>query len=166
MALAMVTAQRTTCLKRQVGAVLLNGKGHVLSTGYNGVARDLPHCNDLTEIEDMGERLPIFLHACPNARAPSGSGLGGCQALHAEWNAILQCPDVYDVDTCYVTTAPCETCAKLLLGTSCRRVVYLESHDQPGEKLWTQAGRVWERLNVSPFLRAHTGSYIGLMPRP
>jgi deoxycytidylate deaminase len=48
MALAVVTAERATCLRRKVGAVLLNERGHVLSTGYNGVAAGQNHCNELT----------------------------------------------------------------------------------------------------------------------
>lgn len=47
MTLASATAQRSTCCRRQVGAVLLNHAGHVIATGYNGVAAGMPHCNEL-----------------------------------------------------------------------------------------------------------------------
>ena len=50
MAMAVVTAQRRTCLRRAVGCVLLNAKGHVLSTGYNGVAAGQPHCNEVVHL--------------------------------------------------------------------------------------------------------------------
>lgn len=182
MSLAMVTAQRTTCLKRQVGAVLLDLRNHLLATGYNGVAAGLPHCNEsvstlvdmpkIRSYETMTLEAPIkvrttYPHACEGAKMPMGSG-GECQALHAEWNSLLQCHDVYKIATCYVTTAPCETCAKLLLGTTCGRIVFLDSHDDaaPAEALWRKAGRIWEKLEFTSFLRAHQGSYTGFLTRP
>jgi dCMP deaminase len=113
----------------------------VLATGYNGVAAGLPHCNH----EDAGS----FPHACSGAKAPSGTNLDGCQAIHAEQNALLQCKDIYQIHTAYVTASPCMTCVKLLLNTSCERIVYVEEypHNEAG-KLWTSAGRSWEQLFV------------------
>ena len=49
MQLALVTARRATCLRRAVGCVLLNERGHVIATGYNGVAAGQKHCNELVE---------------------------------------------------------------------------------------------------------------------
>ncbi len=146
MRLALLTAQRTTCCRRAVGCVLLNARGHVLATGYNGVAAGLPHCN---EVDDLGFGPIIHPHACSGANAPSGTNLDGCQAIHAEQNAMLQCKDVYSIHTCYVTASPCMTCVKLLLNTSCERIVYVEEYPHSAAKdLWTGAGRVWEQLLV------------------
>lgn len=144
MKLALLTAQRTTCCRRAVGCVLLNARGHVLATGYNGVAAGLPHCNEHDQFHPTG-----FPHACSGATAPSGTNLDGCQAIHAEQNALLQCKDIYQIHTAYVTASPCMTCAKLLLNTSCERIVYVEEypHNEAG-KLWTGAGRAWEQLLV------------------
>lgn len=152
MELAEVTAERATCLRRQVGCVLLNERGHVLATGYNGVAAGLPHCNEVTGTEweagvggDIEHRL--HRHACPGALAPSGQSLDACQAIHAEQNALLQCRDVYSIHTAYVTASPCVTCTKLLLNTSCQRIVYLDEYPHPAAKeLWLGAGREWLRL--------------------
>lgn len=142
--LALLTAQRTTCCRRAVGCVLLNARGHVLSTGYNGVAAGLPHCNDVDE-----KSAVIHPHACSGATAPSGTNLDGCQAIHAEQNALLQCRDMYAIHTAYVTASPCMTCCKLLLNTSCQRIVYVEEYPHSAAKdLWTGAGRVWEQLLV------------------
>jgi deoxycytidylate deaminase len=48
-----------------------------------------------------------------------------------------------------VTASPCMTCCKLLLNTSCQRIVYVEEYPHSAAKdLWTGAGRVWERLLV------------------
>lgn len=144
MKLALLTAQRTTCCRRAVGCVLLNARGHVLATGYNGVAAGLPHCNERDQFHPTG-----FPHACSGATAPSGTNLDGCQAIHAEQNALLQCKDIYQIHTAYVTASPCMTCVKLLLNTSCERIVYVEEypHSEAG-KLWTGAGRSWEQLLV------------------
>lgn len=75
--------------------------------------------------------------------------LDGCQAIHAEQNALLQCRDVYAIHTAYVTASPCMTCVKLLLNTSCERIVYVEEYPHSAARdLWTGAGRSWEQLLV------------------
>jgi dCMP deaminase len=142
--LALLTAQRTTCRRRAVGCVLLNARGHVLATGYNGVAAGLPHCNHYDPFFETG-----FPHACSGANSPSGTNLDGCQAIHAEQNALLQCRDMYAIHTCYVTASPCMTCVKLLLNTSCERIVFVEEYPHSAAReLWTGAGRAWEQLLV------------------
>lgn len=150
--LALLTARRATCCRRSVGCVLLNARGHVIATGYNGVAAGQKHCNEVTSqyIDNvpMGE-LPVVVYgnACEGANSPSGTNLDACAAIHAEQNALLQCGDVYAIDTCYVTASPCVTCTKLLLNTGCRRIVFVEEYPQPAARvLWTSSGRSWERL--------------------
>lgn len=142
--LAQVTAQRATCLRRAVGCVLVNERGHVLATGYNGVASGLPHCNeqDGESIQysyawDEHRMLPRYPHACSGAYSPSGTNLDCCQAIHAEQNALMQCKDIHEIHTCYTTTSPCVTCVKLLMNTSCQRIVFAEAYPQPeAERLW------------------------------
>lgn len=134
MKLAVVTAERSTCVRRQVGCILLNERGHVIATGYNGVAAGLEHCID---------------NPCPGARMKSGTGLDDCQAIHAEQNALLQCRNVYEIDVAYVTASPCVTCTKLLLNTSCKRVVYLEEYPHAqSSSIWTKTGRIWEKIDL------------------
>ena len=143
--LAYLTAKRATCLRRSVGCVLVNARGHVLATGYNGVAAGLPHCNEETQRTGC---LSHYRHACSGAQSPSGTNLDGCQAVHAEQNALLQCRDVWEIHTCYTTTSPCVTCVKLLMNTSCQRIVFAEEYSQPAAKeLWLQ-----RRLNRVPML--------------
>jgi len=145
MQLATITAGRTTCCRRAVGCVLLNARGHVLATGYNGVAAGLPHCNALVVDPHDIEQGRTYLYACSGATAPSGTNLDGCQAIHAEQNAMLQCRDVYAIHTCYVTTSPCMTCCKLLLNTGCERIVYAEEYPHSAARdLWVGAGRLWD----------------------
>ena len=148
MGLAQLTAKRSTCLRRQVGCVLLNERGHVLSTGYNGVASGLPHCNEIVGLTPEDPLKSFHTpNACPGARSPSGTNLDGCQAIHAEQNALLQCHDVYQIHTCYVTTSPCITCTKLLLNTGCQRIIFTDKYPHPSAKvLWLSSGREWYRL--------------------
>lgn len=161
MQLALTTAQRSTCCRRKVGAVLLNHAGHVLATGYNGVAAGLPHCNELgvkqTGRQFFGQQQAIakldpadpksYPHACSGAFSPSGTNLDGCEAIHAEQNALLQCKDVREIHTCFCTASPCITCTKLLLNTGCLRIAFLEEYPHPAAgDLWRRAGRVWEQI--------------------
>lgn len=147
MQLAVLTAGRSTCLRRHVGCVLLSARGHVLSTGYNGVAAGQKHCNEHDQFHETG-----YPHACEGADAKSGTQLDLCQAIHAEQNALLQCRDIYAVDICYVTVSPCVTCTKLLLNTSCRRILFVDPYPQPeARRLWVEAGRVWDQA-ASPDL--------------
>lgn len=142
MELAEVTAKRSTCCRRAVGAVFLNERGHVIATGYNGVAAGQPHCNTHDQFHELG-----FPFACDAAFAPSGTKLDGCQAIHAEQNALLQCRDVYSIDTIYVTASPCITCTKLLLNTSCKRIVFRDEYPHPeAGELWKSAKRIWQKL--------------------
>jgi dCMP deaminase len=118
----------STCPRRSVGCLLVDEKGRPLSVGYNGVASGRRHCK--------GE------HECPGAGLPSGEGLHLCEAIHAEQNAILQLRDPDRVHTAYVTTFPCHSCIKLLLGTSCQRIVYLEGYPhKEAMDWWKEAGR-------------------------
>lgn len=129
--MALLVATRATCARRSVGCVLVNARGHVLSTGYNGPAAGQPHCIDVP---------------CKGACAAPGTMLEACEALHAEQNGLLQCKDVYSIDTAYVTASPCVTCTKLLMNTSCNRIVYIDEYPHPAARLlWEGAGRKWER---------------------
>jgi dCMP deaminase len=128
--IASLIATRATCPRRQVGCVLVDSRNRILSTGYNGVASGRKHCID---------------HACPGADFASGEGLDKCEALHAEQNAILLLKDPYVVHTAYLTVTPCLSCIKLLLGTSCQRIIAREEYRHPDAyKWWTEAGRTWQ----------------------
>lgn len=125
LALAQSWSLRGTCARRQVGCVLFDADGVELSSGYNGPAAGEPHCIDVP---------------CPGAKLASGTGLELCEAIHAEANALLKCPDVRRISTAYVTHSPCLHCVKLLMNTGCRRIVFLHkyAHDEASQKLWTR----------------------------
>lgn len=107
-------ARRSTCLRRQVGAILVRDK-RVLTTGYNGAPRGLRHCAELGGCQR--ERMGV----------PSGQRHELCRGLHAEQNAIIQAA-LHGVQvtgaTMYITTQPCILCAKMLINAGIQRVVY------------------------------------------
>jgi len=99
----------------------------------------------MDHVENPDQPRIIYPHACSGAAAESGTMLDSCEAIHAEQNALLQCQDVRQIHTCYVTTSPCVTCTKLLLNTSCQRIIYQLPYPQPEAKaLWEKAGRTWD----------------------
>lgn len=121
MEIAEVVASRSTCLRRKAGAVFVKDK-RILSTGYNGVPKGLPHC------EETG---------CPRAGCPSGTHHELCRAVHSEQNAIIQAA-LHGVSiegaTLYCTHQPCTLCAKMLINAGVKRVVYREDYPD-GESL-------------------------------
>jgi dCMP deaminase len=155
MALAKVAASRTTCIRRGVGCVLADSAGRVLAIGYNGVASKMPHCNAAThpqtykavagEAQPRVYNSPLYGHVCLGYGLPPGQD--SCEAVHAEQNALVQCSDPDRVAVAYVTLSPCKACAKLLLGTGCRRIVFVEEHVDPfSRELWEKTGRAWQKL--------------------
>ncbi len=117
MGIARLVSTRSTCLRRQVGAVIVRDR-RILTTGYNGPPRGIVHCDVVGCLrEQMG--------------VPSGQRLDICRALHAEQNAIIQAA-LHGVSTegamIYVTHQPCFTCAKMIINAGIVRVVYGEGY--------------------------------------
>ena len=150
--MAKLVSTRSTCVRRAVGCVLVNARGEVLSTGYNGVAKGQPHCNEEGKTLLPAE-FPLISHAgqtalllsttheypnaCQGKDMPAGQAGDFCQSIHAEQNALLQCRNVYEIETAYITDSPCMTCTKLLLNTSCKKVVFAREYPAPLAKgLW------------------------------
>lgn len=114
--IAQLVASRSTCLRRQVGAVIVK-ENRLLATGYNGAPNNTPHCFQLKG-GCLREQMGI----------PSGERQELCRGLHAEQNAILQAA-AFGVSlkksVCYCTHQPCVTCAKMLINAGIKRVVYM-----------------------------------------
>jgi len=136
--LAHIASKRSTCARRSVGCVLVDIDGYISATSYNGVPRNFPHCID---------------SPCPSANAESGKDLDLCVAIHAEQNALLQCKDTQQIYTAYCTVAPCITCVKLLLNTSCHRIFFLKDYPHPdSRKLWGKTSlRIWRHFPFDDF---------------
>lgn len=113
--IARIWAQRSTCTRRQVGAVLVKDK-KVIGNGYNGAASGLLHCVD---------------GGCPRGQSsredvPSGVDYNAfpCVAIHAEHNAILQAGLLQSKDaTLYTTEPPCQQCTNLIEHAGIEKVV-------------------------------------------
>jgi len=123
-------AQRATCLRRKVGAVLVKDK-KILTTGYNGAPAGLVHCEQVGCLRD---RLGV----------PRGERHELCRGTHAEQNAIIQAAS-YGVSirgaTLYSTHFPCVLCTKMLINAGVRRVVYLEGYpDDLAKEMIREAG--------------------------
>lgn len=103
--IAKVVAKRSTCDRANVGAVIAKNKV-ILSTGYNGAPRGLPHCDDVGhEIVD-----------------------GHCiRTAHAETNAIAQAAkngtSIEDASI-YLTISPCYDCFKMIVNAGIKEVIY------------------------------------------
>lgn len=114
MAIARQVATRATCDRKLVGAVLVRDR-QILSTGYNGSPRNLPHCDEAGHLlVDVGWRQSCF------------------RTVHAEANAVAQAARVgvrVEGATAYVTVTPCPDCAKLLINAGITRVVIGGEYD-------------------------------------
>jgi dCMP deaminase len=120
MRMAFLVAERSTCLRRRVGAVIVKDK-RILTTGYNGAPRGLRHCG---ETGCLREKLNI----------PSGQRQEICRGLHAEQNAIIQAAIFgvnIDGSMIYTTNFPCITCAKMIINAGIKKIVYAD--DYPDE---------------------------------
>jgi len=130
MRITFQVAERSTCLRRQVGAIIVKDK-RILTTGYNGAPLGLPHCLD---VGCLRERLNV----------PSGERQELCRGLHAEQNAIIQAAyhgvSIAGSDM-YITHQPCITCAKMIVNAGIKRVVYAgEYPDDLGKQILREAG--------------------------
>lgn len=117
MAICDLVAERSTCVRRKVGAVIVKEK-NILATGYNGAPKGLPHCLD---IGCLREEMNV----------PSGEKHELCRGLHAEQNAIIQAA-YHGVSingaTLYTTNLPCSICAKMIINAGIVKVIYKEGY--------------------------------------
>jgi dCMP deaminase len=135
MQLARGVATRSTCLRNQVGAVLVRKK-RILTTGYNGAPAGTAHCLDI---------------GCARAGVASGTHHELCRAVHAEQNAIIQAA-LHGVSTegavLYCTHQPCMLCAKMIINAGIVGIVYdIEYPDYCGLEILREAGIVIDSLN-------------------
>lgn len=129
MQMAQVVAGRSTCLRRQVGAVIVKDR-QILSTGYNGSPSGLTHC---VQTGCLRQKLGI----------PSGERTEICRAVHAEQNALVQAAKhgvaISGADI-YTTVQPCVLCTKLIINAGIKRVFYVTPYpDQLAFEMATEA---------------------------
>jgi dCMP deaminase len=138
MEIAHLVKKRATCLRRQVGAVLVKDK-NILATGYNGAPSGIAHC---LERGCLREQMGI----------PSGERHEICRGLHAEQNAIIQAAlhgVSVDGATLYCTAQPCVICSKMLINSGIRSVVFAEGYpDELSRELLEEAGVALHRIGA------------------
>ena len=120
MGITELVAQRSTCLRRHVGAVFVRDK-RIITTGYNGVPVNINHCLDVGCLREQ-------------KGVPSGERHELCRGLHAEQNAIIQAA-IQGVTiqgaTLYCTNMPCSICTKMLINAGIVEIYYKEGYSDP-----------------------------------
>jgi dCMP deaminase len=107
MNIAQEVATRSTCSRKHVGSVIVRDKT-ILSTGYNGSLRGLPHCDEAG-------------HEMENDHC--------VRTVHAEANAIVQSAANgvrIEGSEIYVTASPCYNCFKMIANAGIRKIYYGE----------------------------------------
>lgn len=126
MHIAQVVSSRSTCHRKFVGAVIVRDKT-ILSTGYNGSIRGMPHCTDVGHMMEDGHCVAT---------------------IHAEANAILQAAKngvTIERATVYVTASPCWNCFKQCANAGIRRICYGEFYRD--ERIFDVAERIGVQLS-------------------
>lgn len=120
MQIAQLVASRSTCLRRQVGAVIVKDK-QILSTGYNGSPSGLKHCGEVGCLREI-------LNTQPGERTEI------CRAVHAEQNALLQAAKhgvAIEGADMYTSVQPCVLCTKMIINAGIKRVIYASPYPDP-----------------------------------
>ncbi|MBF0216176.1 MAG: cytidine/deoxycytidylate deaminase family protein [Candidatus Omnitrophica bacterium] len=137
--IAKLVATRSTCLRRNVGAVVVKNK-QILATGYNGAPSGITHCS---ATGCMREKMKI----------PSGERHELCRALHAEQNAFLQAARHgvgLDGSSLYITTQPCSICAKMIVNVGVKKIIFEGPYpDEFALGFLSEAGVEVERVGAS-----------------
>jgi dCMP deaminase len=134
MKIAVQAATRATCDRKHVGAVIVRDKA-ILSTGYNGSIRGLPHCDDAGHMME-NDHCVATVHAEANAiiqAAKNGTGIDGADI--------------------YVTASPCWNCFKLIANSGIKRIVFLEFYrDERIMSVAKQVGIVLQQVAIEELL--------------
>ncbi len=130
MQIAELVSSRSTCLRRKVGAIIVRDN-QILSTGYNGAPKGVPHCADVGGC--LRSRMKV----------PSGERHELCRGIHAEQNAIIQAA-VNGISvkggTMYCTNQPCSICAKMIVNAEIKTVYIADSYpDKLAESMFADA---------------------------
>jgi dCMP deaminase len=130
MQITQLVATRSTCMRRQVGALLVKDK-NIMATGYNGVPSGITHCDVTGCLRDQ-------------LNVPSGERHELCRGLHAEQNAIIQAAKHganISGSILYCTDSPCIICSKMLINAGVIEVVFGRGYpDKLSLEMLTEAG--------------------------
>jgi len=130
MRIAGEVALRSTCMRRQIGALIVRDR-RILATGYNNVPSGIEHC---TAKGCLRDQLNI----------PSGQRVELCRGIHAEQNAVVQAAKygtAIDGASMYTTTQPCILCAKIMINAGITEIVFVgDFPDQLAIEMLHEAG--------------------------
>lgn len=138
MQIAKTVSTRATCRRRSVGAVIERGR-RILTTGYNGAPRGVPHCEEYGC--DITQRCQLAAHAEQNAIAQAAANGVSCEGA-----------------TVYVTCQPCSGCAKMMINAGIKRVVFEGEYPDPlavelfalaGVELYRMAGPELDLVDIA-----------------
>lgn len=149
MKIAYVVAERSTCLRRKVGALIVKDR-HILTTGYNGAPAGVKDCLEIGTC--LRDELNI----------PSGKDKHVCRAVHSEQNAIIQGAK-FGVElkgaTLYCTHNTCMVCARMIINAGIKRVVTCaERKESEFEELFNEAGVEYVRI-LKPEMKIESMDY-------
>lgn len=132
-----LVAERSTCLRRHIGAIIVKDK-KLITTGYNGAAKDMKDCMELGCLRD---ELGIA----------SGTRHEICRAIHAEQNAIIQAAfhgTSIKEGVLYCTHTPCMICSKMIVNAGITEIVtYQDYSDQDAIEFLKEAGIKLRKIN-------------------
>ncbi len=140
----IAVALNSRCLSRQIGAIIVRDHS-IISTGYNGPPRGVPHCPTRLGDSTLGNelfinKLKLELDVCPRVSLgyKSGDGLHLCIAAHAEANAIVNAArvgvSVLNTTLYLNTVIPCKNCMSLIINAGIKQIVCekLDAYDEIG----------------------------------
>ena len=138
MNITKLVANRSTCRRRSVGAIIVKNK-RILTTGYNGAPSGVKHCLESGCLrQDM--------------KVASGERHELCRGVHAEQNAIIQAAlhgvSIRDA-ILFCTNQPCSICAKMIINSGIRKIYYLSGYaDTLSQELFAEAAVEVIRLGI------------------
>jgi dCMP deaminase len=143
MGIARLVASRSTCLRRQVGAVLVKDR-NILATGYNGTPSGISHCE---QTGCLRQQLGV----------PSGERHELCRGLHAEQNALIQAAKhgvAIAGATLYCTNSPCSICSKMIINAGLEKIIFQDGYpDKLSLQMLSEAG-----IDLQPLLETATAA--------
>lgn len=136
MSIADLVSERSTCMRRHVGAVIVKDR-RIVATGYNGAPSGISHCSDAGCLR---EQLGI----------PAGERHEICRGTHAEQNAIIQAAMFganISGSSMYTTHQPCFICTKMLINAHITKILYRQEYpDDLAIKMLKEAGIPFVKL--------------------
>ncbi len=136
MEIATLVSRRSTCLRRQVGAVIVKER-NILSSGYNGAPSGITHCETAGCLR---EKMNV----------PSGERHELCRGLHAEQNAIIQAAchgATIKGAAFYCTNLPCSICTKMIINSGADKIIYKDGYFDPlASEMIEESGILIQRI--------------------